>query len=191
MANSSREESWLMEAVKTVGLSLVLAFGVHTYIAEARYIPSGSMEPTLQVDDKLMVEKVSYYFREPKRGDIVVFNPTKALRAQGFKDAFVKRVIGIPGDRVEIKQGGVYINDHRLTEAYVTDGKLTSTNTCTSSGISAFLAQPATIPKGSFLALGDNRIDSYDGRCWGLVNKNDVVGRATFRYWPLSRMGTL
>jgi signal peptidase I len=198
MAKSSQEESWWLEAAKTVGLSLLLAFGIRTYVAEARYIPSGSMEPTLQINDRLIIEKISYYFRNPERGDVVVFNPTKALKAQGFHDAFIKRVIGIPGDRVEIKNGGVFVNDHRLSEAYVANGDPTLIEACGNApgnGDQAppppFLAKPVTIPNESVLVLGDNRNNSYDGRCWGLVSKEDVVGRASFRFWPIDRTGTL
>lgn len=190
MSKSSDQESWWLEAAKTVGLSLLLAFGIRSYVAEARYIPSGSMEPTLQINDRLIIEKVSYYFRKPQRGDIVVFNPTKTLRAQGVKDAYIKRVIGLPGDRVALQQGGVYVNGHRLYEHYVYN-KPTSVEFCTPNPESAFLAKPVQIPTGTILVLGDNRIDSLDGRCWGLVAKEDLVGRASFRFWPLNRVGLL
>jgi signal peptidase I len=190
MSKSSDQESWWLEAVKTVGLSLLLAFGIRSYVAEARYIPSGSMEPTLQINDRLIIEKVSYYFRKPQRGDIVVFNPTKTLRAQGVKDAYIKRVIGVPGDRVALQQGGVYVNGHRLSEDYVYN-KPTSVEFCTPDPESAFLAKPVKIPTGTILVLGDNRTNSLDGRCWGLVAKEDLVGRASFRFWPINRVGPL
>jgi signal peptidase I len=190
MSKSSDQESWWLEAAKTVGLSLLLAFGIRSYVAEARYIPSGSMEPTLQINDRLIIEKVSYYFRKPQRGDIVVFNPTKTLRAQGVKDAYIKRVIGVPGDRVALQQGGVYINGHRLSEDYVYN-KPTSVEFCTPDPESAFLAKPVKIPTGTILVLGDNRTNSLDGRCWGLVAKEDLVGRASFRFWPVNRVGPL
>ncbi len=190
MSKSSDQESWWLEAVKTVGLSLLLAFGIRSYVAEARYIPSGSMEPTLQINDRLIIEKVSYYFRKPQRGDIVVFNPTKTLRAQGVKDAYIKRVIGVPGDRVALQQGGVYINGHRLSEDYVYN-KPTSVEFCTPDPESAFLAKPVKIPTGTILVLGDNRTNSLDGRCWGLVAKEDLVGRASFRFWPINQIGPL
>jgi signal peptidase I len=194
MAKSSQEESWWLEAAKTVGLSLLLAFGIRTYVAEARYIPSGSMEPTLQINDRLIIEKISYYFREPVRGDVVVFNPTKTLKSEDYRDAFIKRVIGTPGDLVELKDGSVYVNNHRLSEAYVANGAPTRVETCMGSpsgGDKSFLSKPETIPKGNVLVLGDNRTNSYDGRCWGLVSKDDIVGRASFRFWPINRTGTL
>lgn len=189
--HSSSEDSWWLEAAKTVALSLLLAFGIRSYVAEARYIPSGSMEPTLQINDRLIVEKLSYYFHEPNRGDIVVFNPTKTLKQQGFNDAFIKRVVGVPGDQIAIRDGYVYRNGKRLEEGYVASNASTSTDTCTAEGVSAFLEKPVTIPQNSFLVLGDNRINSYDGRCWGLVAKQDLVGRAVFRFWPINRTGTL
>jgi signal peptidase I len=104
------ENPWV-EAFKTITLSAVLAFGIRSFVAEARYIPSGSMLPTLQINDRLIIDKISYNFRNPERGDIVVFSPTDALKAQNFKDAFIKRLLGLPGDKVEVKEGRVYVND--------------------------------------------------------------------------------
>lgn len=199
--NSSRhktahesEESWWVEAVKTIGLSLFLAFGIRTFVAEARFIPSGSMEPTLQIDDRLIIDKVSYNFNDPDRGDIVVFNPTKALQAQGFDDAFIKRIVGVPGDQVEIKDGVVFVNGEPLQELYVANGDATLVDTCggnPGAPSPPFLETPQTIPDNSYLVLGDNRHNSYDGRCWGLVASDELVGRAVFRFWPLHRLGTI
>ncbi|MGL4375417.1 MAG: signal peptidase I, partial [Microcoleaceae cyanobacterium] len=96
----TRENPWV-EGLKTIALSGVLAFGIRTFVAEARYIPSGSMLPTLQINDRLIVDKISYNFQDPQRGDIVVFSPTEVLSKQ-YKDAFIKRIIGLPGDTVEV-----------------------------------------------------------------------------------------
>ncbi len=189
-----REEPWWLEGAKTIGLALFLAFGIRTFVAEARYIPSGSMEPTLQINDRLIVDKVTYHFQEPQRGDIIVFQPTTALKEEGYRDAFIKRIVALPGDRVAIQNGEVYINDRPLPEEYLPKGLQTvvSENTCsTLSGAHAFLAEPVTIPPNEYLALGDNRNNSYDGRCWGLVTKEDIIGRAIFRFWPLNRLGSI
>ncbi len=193
-AINDSEESWWIEAAKTIGLSLFLAFGIRTFVAEARYIPSGSMEPTLQINDRLIIDKVSYNLRKPTRGDIVVFNPTQALKDQGFDDAFIKRIIGVPGDQVEIKGGTVFVNDQPLEELYVANGDDTVVDTCGGGprgDASPFLKSPRSIPPGSYLVLGDNRHNSYDGRCWGLVSNEELVGRAVFRFWPLHRLGTI
>jgi signal peptidase I len=184
------EDSWWIDLLKTLGLSVFFAFGIRTYAAQSFYIPSGSMEPTLQINDRLMVDKVSYRFHAPERGDIVVFNPTNALKQQGYSDSFVKRIVGLPGDRVEIKQGEVFVNNRPLAEQYLTNPSSTFVATC-SEGNAAFLAHQQTIPQHQYLVLGDNRNNSYDGRCWGLVNKTELVGKALFRFWPLNRVGIL
>jgi signal peptidase I len=88
------ENVWV-ETIKTIGISVILALGMRQFVAEARYIPSGSMEPTLLVDDRLIVDKMSYRFSDPQRGDIVVFDPTPELKRQGYNEAFIKRVIGL------------------------------------------------------------------------------------------------
>lgn len=200
------EEAWWVEASKTVGLSLLLAFGIRTFVAEARYIPSGSMLPTLEVDDRLIIDKVTYRFRDPERGDVVVFNPTKSLKRANFREAFIKRVVGIPGDRVEIKKGVVWVNDRSIQESYTATGETNkpSPEACSNNyktsdidsqriepPIPIFLTEPQKIPNKHYLVLGDNRGNSYDGRCWGLVAHDDLVGRAVFRFLPFNRVGTL
>lgn len=190
------EEAWWLEAAKTVGFSLLLAFGIRTFVAEARFIPSGSMIPTLLVDDRLIIDKVTFQFRNPERGEIIVFNPTQELRSRkdekgdpAYPEAFIKRVIGVPGDQIELKNGAVFRNGQQLQEAYVNDGDPTNLDRC--SDPQPFLQQRQTIPADHYLVLGDNRLNSYDGRCWGLVARQDLVGRAIFRFWPLQRIGTL
>ncbi|QZZ20766.1 signal peptidase I [Leptothermofonsia sichuanensis E412] len=171
------ENPWV-EGLKTIGLSAVLAFGIRTFVAEARYIPSGSMLPTLQVNDRLIVDKVGYYFRDPQRGDIVVFAPTDALEKQNFNDAFIKRIIGLPGEKVEVKGGRVYINGEPLRENYIADNP-------------QYEWGPQVVPAGSYLVLGDNRNNSYDSHYWGFVPRNKIIGRAVVRFWPPNRIGEI
>lgn len=183
---------------KTVGFSLLMAFGIRTFVAEARLIPSGSMAPTLKIDDRLIIDKVTYQFRDPQRGDIIVFYPPQILRQQTdehgaplSKETFIKRVIGVPGDRLELKEDGVYRNYARIQERYVAHKAVTSVKICAEPLSQSFLALPQAIPAGHYLVLGDNRLNSNDGRCWGLVSRSDLLGRAVFRYWPVNRMGQL
>lgn len=186
-----QRETWLGELGRTVALSIILALGIRTFVAEARWIPSESMVPTLQVNDKLIIDKLSYHFDNPHRGDVIVFSPTDTLEKENFHDAFIKRVIGLPGDKVELKDGRVYINNQPLNEAkYLAKGQLTATNVCTS-GNQAYLSKAVTIPPQSYLMLGDNRQNSYDSRCWGLVPRDHIIGRAIVRFWPLNRLGEL
>jgi signal peptidase I len=171
----TQENPWV-EGFKTIALSAVLAFGIRTFVAEARYIPSGSMLPTLQINDRLIVDKVGYHFRSPERGDIVVFSPTDKLQEQNYKDAFIKRVIGLPGDKVEVKNGQVFINDQPLKEVYVEDKP-------------QYRYGPEVVPKDSYLVLGDNRNNSYDSHYWGFVPRDRIIGRAIVRFWPPERVG--
>jgi len=159
-------------------LEAVLAFGIRTFVAEARYIPSSSMEPTLQINDRLIIEKVSYHFQKPERGDIVVFSPTAALKAQNFQDAFIKRVIGLPGDKVEVKNGLVYVNGKVLAEKYIAEEP-------------NYAYGPVTVPPDQYLVLGDNRNNSYDSHAWGFVPRENLIGRAVVRFWPFNRLGGL
>lgn len=173
-----KTENFWVESLKTIAISAILALGIRTFIAEARYIPSGSMLPTLQINDRLIIDKISYDFTSPQRGDIVVFNPTPTLEQQNFHDAFIKRVIGLPGDKVEVKNGKVYVNNLPLKENYLE-------------------AKPnyqwgaVIVPANSYLVLGDNRNDSYDSHYWGFVPRQNILGRAIFRFWPLNRFGEI
>jgi len=161
-----------------ISLNILLSFGIREYIAEARYIPSGAMEPTLEIHDRLIVDKISYRFHEPQRGDIVVFSPTDTLKEQGFKDAFIYRIIGLPADTVEITNRTVFINGNVLNEDYISDQP-------------DYQWGPAVVPPGSYLTLGDNRNNSYDGHYWGFVSKENIIGRPIFCWWPPSRFGGL
>lgn len=173
----STQSAWI-EGLKTLGMSIVLALGIRTFVAEARYIPSGSMEPTLQINDRLIIDKLSYDFENPQRGDIVVFNPTPALQTEHFHDAFIKRVIGLPGETVEVQSGQVLINDRPLVESYI-------------AAKPTYHFGPVTVPPNSYLVLGDNRNDSYDSHYWGFVPRSDIVGRAVFRFYPFNHVGEI
>ncbi len=168
-----------VEVLQTIGLSVVLAFGIRHFVAEARYIPSGSMLPTLEVNDRLVVEKISYRFNPPERGDIVVFWPPESLTPPGKRrDAFIKRVIGLPGDEVTIRDGQVFINGEALEENYI-------------SAPPEYQWGPEQVPEDHYLVLGDNRNSSYDGHAWGFLPGENIIGRAAVRFWPPSRIGWL
>lgn len=181
--NNSRQEhesSWIGELGRTIGLSIILALGIRTFVAEARWIPSESMVPTLQKYDKLIVDKLSYHFTDPQRGDIVVFSPTDNIKKDNpdLKDAFIKRVIGLPGDKVEVKGGRVYINDQPRRENYIEEKP-------------QYQYGPVTVPADSYLVLGDNRNNSYDSHFWGFVPRDHIIGHAIVRFWPPNRIGEL
>jgi signal peptidase I len=179
--NSHRapENPWV-EGLKTIGLSAILALGIRQFVAEARYIPSESMLPTLEINDRLIVEKISYRFNPPQRGDVVVFWPTERLKQENpsLKDAFIKRVIGLPGETIEVQGGQVYVNEQPLQENYI-------------AAEPEYQWGPEVVPEGEYLVLGDNRNNSYDSHFWGYVPRENIIGRAAVRFWPLGRVGEL
>lgn len=179
LPNPPRKVNPWVEGLQTIGLSVVLALGIRTFVAEARYIPSGSMLPTLEINDRLVVEKISYRFNPPQRGDIVVFWPPEALFPAGERrDAFIKRVIGLPGDTIEITEGTVFVNGEPLEEDYI-------------QAPPDYTWGPETVPDESYLVLGDNRNSSYDSHSWGYVPRDNIIGRAVVRFWPPNRIGGL
>ncbi|MEO6861705.1 MAG: signal peptidase I [Microcoleus sp.] len=176
------ENPWI-EGIKTIGLAAFLAFGIRTLVAEARYIPTGSMLPTLQINDRLIIDKVSYRFQDPHRGDIIVFMPPDSAslctgQPPPIKDAYIKRVIGLPGDTVEVKEGKVFINKQPLQEKYIEE-------------IPNYPYGPVVVSQNSYLVFGDNRNASCDSHYWGFVPKQNIIGRAIIRFWPLNRTGAI
>lgn len=168
-----------VEGLQTIGLSVVLALGIRHFVAEARYIPSGSMEPTLQINDRLVIEKISYHLNPPQHGDIVVFWPPDSLTAPGKRrDAFIKRIIGLPGDVVEVRDGEVLRNGEVLAEPYI-------------KAAPDYKWGPEEVPEASYLVLGDNRNSSYDSHAWGFVPQENIIGKAVVRFWPPDRLGLL
>ena len=175
---TSTEENPVVEIVKTLATAFILAIGIRTLVAEARYIPSSSMEPTLEINDRLIIEKISYRFKTPQRGDVVVFSPTDTLKEQNFKDAFIKRVIGLPGETIEVRGGKVYVNGQPIREKYIDEAP-------------EYTYGPETVPEDQYLVLGDNRNNSYDSHYWGFVPRKNLIGRAIVRFWPFDRLGSL
>jgi signal peptidase I len=177
---SSKPSPWkaLWENFQILLVALILALIVRSYVAEPRFIPSDSMMPTLHVGDRLVVEKMSYRFGLPNFGDIVVFDPPPQLQEQGYsKDqAFIKRIIGTPGETIEVKNGKVYINNQPLPESYIAEAP-------------KYLMSPATVPEGSFFVMGDNRNNSNDSHVWGFLPKEYILGRAWVRFYPFDRLG--
>jgi len=159
------------ELVATILFTAVVYFAVHAAV-EPRMVLGQSMEPTLHTNEYVMLDKVTYLFRSPERGDIIVFHYPYAP-----KDDYIKRVIGLPGDHVRVYGGHVYVTGHQLTEPYIADAP--------------DYIDDKIVPKGFLYVLGDNRDNSSDSHEWGLLPRANVVGRAMFSYWPLSDLSWL
>jgi signal peptidase I len=163
-----------LEWVGLVVLALVIALLIKTFLFQAFYIPSESMVPTLKVHDRVLVNKLSYKLHPVHRDDIVVFKAPKG--SDPGIDDLVKRVIGLPGDRVRAHGGHIYINDKLLQESYLPPGTFTSD------------FATVKIPANSYWVMGDNRGNSKDSRVFGVIAKHNIVGRVFIRIWPLSRI---
>jgi signal peptidase I len=183
----------LREIPLLLGLAALIAFLVKTFVAQAFYIPSESMVPQLEVNDRVVVSKLSYRLHEPRRGDIIVFDDPRDLdesdddnvvekfvrglaEAVGVRqpstDEFIKRVIGLPGETVEGRGGRVYVDGRLLHEPYLPQAIVTSDFPATS------------VPQGTLWVMGDNRSNSQDSRSFGPVRRSTVVGRTVLRVWP-------
>ncbi|OAT79512.1 signal peptidase I [Desulfotomaculum copahuensis] len=168
------KKSALGELLESVIIAVVLAAVIRLFILAPFYIPSGSMEPTLLVNDRIIVSKLAYHLGEPHRGDIVVFKyPLDPSRD------FVKRLIAVGGETVELRNSHLYINGREMPENYLPPG-MTFAN-----------FGPKKVPKGSYFMLGDNRNNSDDSRVWGPLPRQDIIGKAIMIYWPLDRIGLL
>ena len=184
-------------------VALTIAFLVKTFLAQAFYIPSGSMLPQLELYDRVVVSKLAYKLHPPHRGDIVVFDAPanggfrrrepertaiqRFLRTVGERigvlqpstDEFIKRVVALPGETVEGRDGKVFVDGRELREPYLPKGLVTKP------------FPPQTVPKGRLWVMGDNRDHSADSRVFGTIPQDEVVGRAVVRVWPPSRVAFL
>ena len=168
----------LVEWVAVIAGALLVAVLIRTLFLQTFWIPSKSMETTLRIGDRVLVNKLSYKLHDVHRGDVVVFKrPPKETNTE-IKD-LIKRVIGLPGESVQGRDCKVAVDGKELTEPYVDEGKCTSD------------FGPVTVPAGQVWVMGDNRPDSQDSRVFGAINQNLIVGRAFVKIWPLGRMGWL
>lgn len=168
-----RPKSKTRETIETFAVAIVLALVVRSTVAEARYIPSESMLPTLDVGDRLIIEKISYHFTQPHRDDIIVFNPPAS---SGFKGAaFIKRVIGLPGETVAVHGGKVWIDGKPLYEPYELQPP-------------DYTMPPLKLGPKQLFVMGDNRNNSEDSHVWGPLPEKNIIGRAIVRFWPPDRI---
>lgn len=177
---TSLKKQQIKENSLIILVGLIMAIAIRIFIAEPRYIPSESMIPTLETGDRIVVEKVSYKFTSPHRQDIVVFTPPPQLQILGYEtsQAFIKRIIAMGGDMVEVKNGQVYVNDIAQQEDYI----LETPN---------YTLPPTIVPEGDLFVMGDNRNNSNDSHLWGFLPQEYIIGKAIFRFYPLNNIGKI
>ena len=160
---------------------MLLALVLRWQVVEPRWIPSGSMLPTLQLQDRILVEKLRPRLgRSLSPGTVVVFHPPEALIASGYdpRAALIKRVVAGPGDRLEVRDGKLWRNGTPLEHDWNAEPM-------------AYSLAPFTVPEGELMVLGDNRNASLDSHLWGPLPREEVIGTAIWRYWPLQRFGPI
>ena len=189
----------IIELVVIVAVALLLALGIQAFLIKPYRIPSGSMEPTLKIGQRVLVNRIGTHFGNPSIGDIVVFHPPKnydagcANAAEGQEhqapcgvaqlkessENFIKRVVAGPGDTIKIVAGHAIVNGKREKDGYI--------RPCTA-GEDCDFPKPITVPKGDYFMMGDNRGESCDSRKWGPVPRKNLIGEVFFTYWPPNRI---
>ena len=201
-AKTSSASGSLLELVLIVAVALGLALGIQAFLVKPYRIPSESMVPTLEIGQRVLVDRVTYRYGDPERGDIVVFKPpagadNNTCGASDYDEQsqacpeptgrrsdtnFIKRIVGLPCDRLSVRDGQVFIDGRRQRETYIRpDG---ACDICD-------LPTEITIPKGMYFMMGDNRGESADSREWGPVPKKWLIGQAFMTYWPPGKIGAL
>ena len=182
---SSRTRGAIEWVVVIVG-AVLLALVIKTFVMQAFFIPSPSMAPTLEVHDRVLVNKLSYRLGDVNRGDIVVFE-RPASEGDGIKD-LIKRVIALPGESLVIDNGKVFIDGRELSEPYLAPDVVTRNRP---EPTRCAPANPCVVPEGQVWVMGDNRDNSRDSRFFGAIPEDTIVGRAFVRVWPFGRLGGL
>ena len=187
-ADSPSPTRWIKEAVVVVVVAVLVAVLLRAFVVQTFFIPSGSMEPTLQIGDRILVNKLSYDLHGVDRGDIVVFSrpPTENCGGPEVND-LVKRVIGLPGDVISLSGGYVYIDGKKLDESWLPASEQGIT-VAGPAGNTSNLARPYRVPNDNYFVMGDNRTDSCDSRYWGPISRSLIVGKVELRVWPLSSL---
>ena len=176
----------LFEVVETLVLTILIFLGIQTFVAQPYKVQQGSMETTLMPDQYVLVDKLTPRWDTYGRGDIVVFDPPETWSSGGGVP-FIKRVIGIPGDTVELRAGFVYVNGVKLDEPYLfKDDGIPQPTDPSPGGATEWL-----VPEGELLVMGDHRENSADSRSFGPIEIRHVIGRAWLRYWPFDTFGVL
>jgi len=176
--------SWVSrEDLLTYGGALAISLLIRSFIAEPRFIPSLSMYPSFDIGDRLVAEKVTYRSSPPVPGDVIIFHPPftrdRPLWSRLLEDdVFIKRVVAVGGDTVEVKGGQLYVNGAARVEPYIKEPP-------------AYALPPTPVPPGAVFVCGDNRNNSYDSHVWGPLPVANIVGRAVFKYWPPGVVGRL
>lgn len=177
--------SFFLDMIETIVIGLSIFLVVYLFFMQPHQVNGQSMVPNFQSGEYVLTDKVSYKLGDPQQGDVVVFHAPEAAHCpEGTGCDFIKRVLGVPGDTIEVKENAIWVNGEQLDEPYIPDDFEILPGMFTKDRV-------VTLQEDEYFVSGDNRPYSSDSRAWGPISKNDIVGKAFFRYWPLSVMGTI
>ncbi|MEK7527766.1 MAG: signal peptidase I [Patescibacteria group bacterium] len=177
--------NFILEFVQSIVLALSVFVLIYLFVAQPNEVKGNSMLPNFVNAEYLLTDKLTYQFSEPKRGDVVVFKAPPSEPCAEDECEYVKRIMGVPGDRVKVEGGKVYLNGNLLDEKFLPDDFVTEAGEFCQEG------EEVSIPEGMYLPFGDNRSHSRDGREFGPIKKDLIVGRAFLKYWPVSAVGLI
>lgn len=177
--------AFFLDIIETVVIALSIFLVMYLFLVQPHEVNGQSMVPNFQSGEYLLTDKVSYRFGLPQRGDVVVFHaPERAQCPEGTGCDFIKRILGLPGETVEVKQNGIWINGQKLNEAYIPSSFETLPGNYTKD-------RTIVLGPNEYFVSGDNRPYSSDSRSWGPITLDEIVGKAFFRYWPPTAMGKI
>jgi len=177
--------NFLLEFIQSIVLALSVFVLLYLFVAQPNEVKGSSMFPNFVDKEYLLTEKISYRIGKPQRGDVVIFKapPGEPCAVDGCE--YIKRIIGLPGDKVMVKQGDIYLNGEKLDQFFLPEAVYSSPGDFNTEGVEK------TVPEGQYLCFGDNRPNSRDGREFGPIDKELIIGKAFFRYWPLKKVGLI
>ncbi len=177
--------SFILEFIQSIVLALSVFVVIYLFVAQPNEVKGSSMVPNFIDGEFLLTEKISYQFGEPKRGDVVIFRAPPSEPCSENQCEYIKRIIGLPGDRVMVQNGNVYLNGELLDQSFLPVGTMSSSGTFSEEGVEK------TVPDGTYLCFGDNRPGSRDSREFGPIKKDLIIGKAFFKYWPIQSAGLI
>lgn len=177
--------AFILEFVQSIVLALSVFVLIYLFVAQPNQVNGSSMFPNFVDKEYLLTDKISYQLGEPKRGDVVVFKAPSTEPCAENECEYIKRIIGMPSDRVKVENGHVYLNGSLLAQDFLPPEVVTEAGSFCQEGVEV------VVPEGQYLVFGDNRSHSRDGREFGPIERNLILGKAFFRYWPIDKIGLI